>query len=153
MTDYKATLNLPQTGFPMKAGLSQREPARLKEWQQKQLYQKIRETFAGRPKFILHDGPLRQRRYSYRPCGEQDPQGHDRQVPHAGGLRCPYVPGWDCHGLPIELMVEKKVGKAGHKVDAGTFRKKCREYASKQVAGQSPTLCVWACLAIGITPT
>jgi isoleucyl-tRNA synthetase len=137
MTDYKATLNLPQTGFPMKAGLSQREPARLKEWQQKQLYQKIREAFAGRPKFILHDGP---------PYANGDIHiGHavnkilkDMIVKSRtlAGFDAPYVPGWDCHGLPIELMVEKKVGKAGHKVDAGTFRKKCREYASKQVAGQ-----------------
>ncbi|MFT6341351.1 MAG: isoleucyl-tRNA synthetase [Alcanivorax sp.] len=137
MTDYKATLNLPQTDFPMKAGLSQREPARLKEWQQKQLYQKIREAFAGRPKFTLHDGP---------PYANGDIHiGHavnkilkDMIVKSRtlAGFDAPYVPGWDCHGLPIELMVEKKVGKAGHKVDAGTFRKKCREYASKQVNGQ-----------------
>ena len=137
MTDYKATLNLPQTDFPMKAGLSQREPARLKEWQQKQLYQKIREAFAGRPKFILHDGP---------PYANGDIHiGHavnkilkDMIVKSRtlAGFDAPYVPGWDCHGLPIELMVEKKVGKAGHKVDARTFRQKCREYASKQVAGQ-----------------
>ncbi len=137
MTDYKATLNLPQTDFPMKAGLSQREPARLKEWQQKQLYQKIREVFAGRPKFILHDGP---------PYANGDIHiGHavnkilkDMIVKSRtlAGFDAPYVPGWDCHGLPIELMVEKKVGKAGHKVDARTFRQKCREYASKQVAGQ-----------------
>ncbi|MCG8392422.1 MAG: isoleucine--tRNA ligase [Pseudomonadales bacterium] len=137
MTDYKATLNLPHTGFPMKAGLSQREPARLKEWQQKQLYQKIREAFAGRPKFILHDGP---------PYANGDIHiGHavnkilkDMIIKSRtlAGFDAPYVPGWDCHGLPIELMVEKKVGKAGHKVDARTFRKKCREYASKQVNGQ-----------------
>ncbi|MED5388448.1 MAG: isoleucine--tRNA ligase [Pseudomonadota bacterium] len=137
MTDYKATLNLPQTDFPMKAGLSQREPARLNEWQHKQLYQKIRETFAGRPKFILHDGP---------PYANGNIHiGHavnkilkDMIVKSRtlAGFDAPYVPGWDCHGLPIELMVEKKVGKAGHKVDARTFRQKCREYASKQVEGQ-----------------
>ncbi|EKF74485.1 isoleucyl-tRNA synthetase [Alcanivorax hongdengensis A-11-3] len=137
MTDYKATLNLPHTDFPMKAGLSQREPARLKEWQGKQLYQKIRETFAGRPKFILHDGP---------PYANGNIHiGHavnkilkDMIVKSRtlAGFDAPYVPGWDCHGLPIELMVEKKVGKAGHKVDARTFRQKCREYAAKQVDGQ-----------------
>ncbi|MDX1803884.1 MAG: isoleucine--tRNA ligase [Alcanivorax sp.] len=137
MTDYKATLNLPHTDFPMKAGLSQREPARLQEWQGKQLYQKIRETFAGRPKFILHDGP---------PYANGNIHiGHavnkilkDMIVKSRtlAGFDAPYVPGWDCHGLPIELMVEKKVGKAGHKVDARTFRQKCREYAAKQVDGQ-----------------
>ena len=137
MTDYKATLNLPHTDFPMKAGLSQREPARLKEWQEKALYQKIREAFAGRPKFILHDGP---------PYANGNIHiGHavnkilkDMIVKSRtlAGFDAPYVPGWDCHGLPIELMVEKKVGKAGHKVDARTFRQKCREYASKQVEGQ-----------------
>ncbi|MCK0155226.1 isoleucine--tRNA ligase [Alcanivorax sp. S6407] len=137
MTDYKATLNLPHTDFPMKAGLSQREPARLKEWQEKELYQKIRAAFAGRPKFILHDGP---------PYANGNIHiGHavnkilkDMIVKSRtlAGFDAPYVPGWDCHGLPIELMVEKKVGKAGHKVDARTFRQKCREYASKQVEGQ-----------------
>ena len=137
MTDYKATLNLPHTDFPMKAGLSQREPARLKAWQEKELYQKIRTAFAGRPKFILHDGP---------PYANGNIHiGHavnkilkDMIVKSRtlAGFDAPYVPGWDCHGLPIELMVEKKVGKAGHKVDARTFRQKCREYASKQVEGQ-----------------
>ncbi len=137
MTDYKATLNLPHTDFPMKAGLSQREPARLKAWQEKELYQKIRAAFAGRPKFILHDGP---------PYANGNIHiGHavnkilkDMIVKSRtlAGFDAPYVPGWDCHGLPIELMVEKKVGKAGHKVDARTFRQKCREYASKQVEGQ-----------------
>lgn len=138
MTDYKATLNLPHTDFPMKAGLSQREPARLQAWQQNKLYQQIRATFAGRPKFILHDGP---------PYANGNIHiGHavnkilkDMIVKSRtlDGYDAPYVPGWDCHGLPIELMVEKKVGKAGHKVDARTFRQKCRDYAARQVAGQS----------------
>ncbi len=137
MTDYKATLNLPHTDFPMKAGLSQREPKRLDQWQQRDLYRRIREASAGRPKFILHDGP---------------PYANgDIHIGHAvnkilkdiivkartlDGVDAPYVPGWDCHGLPIELKVEQKVGKAGHKVDAATFRKKCREFAAKQVEGQ-----------------
>ena len=138
MTDYKATLNLPHTDFPMKAGLSQREPKRLDQWQQRDLYRRIREASAGRPKFILHDGP---------------PYANgDIHIGHAvnkilkdiivkartlDGFDAPYVPGWDCHGLPIELKVEQKVGKAGHKVDAATFRQKCREFAAKQVDGQT----------------
>ncbi len=137
MTDYKATLNLPQTAFPMKASLAQREPERLKQWQAMDLYGRIREAFAGRPKFILHDGP---------------PYANgELHVGHAvnkilkdmivksrtlAGYDAPYVPGWDCHGLPIELNVEKKVGKPGHKVSAAEFRERCRAYARQQIDGQ-----------------
>ena len=137
MSDYKATLNLPATAFPMKAGLPQQEPKRLAEWKEKNLYKKIRQQAAGRPKFILHDGP---------PYANGDIHiGHavnkvlkDMIVKSRGlsGFDAPYVPGWDCHGLPIEHKVEQKIGKAGHKVDAKTFRDECRKYAANQVAGQ-----------------
>jgi len=137
MTDYKATLNLPNTEFAMKANLAQREPEMLKQWQVHNLYQQIRTARAGREQFILHDGP---------------PYANgDIHIGHAvnkilkdiivksktlSGFDAPYVPGWDCHGLPIEHNVEKKIGKAGDKVDVKSFREKCREYAAKQVAGQ-----------------
>ncbi len=137
MSKYKDTLNLPETAFPMKASLAQREPQRLKQWQDTGLYERIRETCAGRPKFILHDGP---------------PYANgDLHVGHAvnkilkdvivksrtlDGFDAPYVPGWDCHGLPIELNVEKKVGKPGGKVTPTEFRQKCRDYASRQIDGQ-----------------
>jgi len=137
MTDYKATLNLPHTEFPMRAGLAQREPEQLAQWQQQGLYQRIREHSAGRPKYILHDGP---------------PYANgDIHIGHAvnkvlkdiiiksrtlSGFDAPYVPGWDCHGLPIEHRVEQKVGKAGHKVSVEEFRSECRAYAAKQVDGQ-----------------
>ncbi|WP_373097389.1 isoleucine--tRNA ligase [Zhongshania sp.] len=137
MSEYKHTLNLPETSFAMKANLAQREPGMLKRWQDEDVYQQIRDARAGRQKFVLHDGP---------------PYANgDIHIGHAvnkilkdiivksktlSGFDAPYVPGWDCHGLPIELNVEKKVGKAGHKVDAATFREKCREYAYKQVNGQ-----------------
>jgi isoleucyl-tRNA synthetase len=137
MSDYKDTLNLPKTAFPMKASLAQREPQRLKQWQAMGLYEKIREVSAGRPKFVLHDGP---------PYANGDLHlGHavnkilkDIIVKSRtlDGYDAPYVPGWDCHGLPIELNVEKKVGKPGHKVSAAEFRQKCREYATRQVDGQ-----------------
>ncbi|ORU91515.1 MAG: isoleucine--tRNA ligase [Cycloclasticus sp. symbiont of Bathymodiolus heckerae] len=135
--DYKTTLNLPQTSFPMKGNLANREPVALKRWQDIGLYQKIRDKFAGKPQFILHDGPP----YANGPI----------HIGHAvnkvlkdmiiksktlQGFDSPYVPGWDCHGLPIELMVEKKIGKAGVKVTAAEFRKACRTYATKQVAMQ-----------------
>ena len=137
MTDYKDTLNLPATDFPMRGNLAKREPDMLKQWQEKNLYQKIRNACEGRPKFILHDGP---------------PYANGNiHIGHAvnkvlkdiiiksrtlDGFDAPYIPGWDCHGLPIELNVEKKVGKPGQKVDARTFRDKCREYARTQVNGQ-----------------
>ncbi|MBP1149397.1 isoleucine--tRNA ligase [Methylocaldum sp. RMAD-M] len=133
-TDYKSTLNLPSTDFPMKANLPQREPEQLERWRSMDLYRKIRETFRGRPKFILHDGP---------PYANGEIHiGHavnkvlkDIIVKSKGlnGFDAPYVPGWDCHGLPIELMVEKKIGKAGVQVNASDFRKACRTYAAEQV--------------------
>ncbi len=137
MTDYKATLNLPNTSFPMKANLSQREPQILKKWQQNKVYESIRAARNGRDQFILHDGP---------------PYANGNiHIGHAvnkilkdiivksktlSGFDAPYVPGWDCHGLPIEHQVEKKIGKAGQKVDVKTFREKCRAFANKQVDGQ-----------------
>ncbi len=137
MTDYKHTLNLPNTGFPMKANLAQREPQAVTQWEEIDLYAQLRTRAHGRPKFILHDGP---------PYANGDIHiGHavnkilkDIIVKSQGlnGFDAPYVPGWDCHGLPIELQVEKKIGKAGSKVDKAAFRKACREYALKQVEGQ-----------------
>lgn len=137
MADYKDTLNLPKTAFSMKANLANREPNFLKAWYAMDLYGKLRAARAGREKFILHDGP---------PYANGDIHiGHavnkvlkDIIVKSKSmeGFDTPYVPGWDCHGLPIELMVEKKIGKAGQKVDAPTFRQACRDYAGKQVDKQ-----------------
>lgn len=137
MTDYKASLNLPKTDFPMKANLANREPEFLKRWQDIDLYQQLRTLRLGREKFILHDGP---------PYANGDIHiGHSVnkilkdiivKSKTLSGFDSPYVPGWDCHGLPIELKVEKKVGKVGQKVDAATFRKECRQYAQKQIEGQ-----------------
>ncbi|MFT5312176.1 MAG: isoleucyl-tRNA synthetase [Paraglaciecola sp.] len=137
MSDYKHTLNLPKTEFPMRGNLAQKEPKMLKEWTEKQLYHKIRAAKKGKPPFILHDGP---------------PYANgDIHIGHAvnkilkdvivksktlADFDAPYVPGWDCHGLPIELMVEKKVGKPGKKVTAAEFRQKCRDYAERQIEGQ-----------------
>ncbi|MGM0633626.1 MAG: isoleucine--tRNA ligase, partial [Pseudomonadota bacterium] len=137
MSDYKQTLNLPKTDFPMKASLAQREPERLKRWQKTELYQRIQKNSAGRPRFILHDGP---------PYANGDLHlGHavnkilkDIIVKSRtlDGFDAPYVPGWDCHGLPIEHNVEKKKGKAGHKISHAEFRKACRAYAERQVENQ-----------------
>ena len=137
MTDYKATLNLPKTAFPMKANLAQREPEMLKKWQKANLYQQIQAASQGLDTFILHDGP---------PYANGDiHMGHSvnkilkdiiLKSKRLSGYAAPYVPGWDCHGLPIEHNVEKKIGKAGSKVPYDKFRAKCREYAGKQVKGQ-----------------
>jgi isoleucyl-tRNA synthetase len=135
--DYKSTLNLPRTDFPMKANLPGREPEWLKRWAEADLYGQIRKARAGKPRYILQDGP---------PYANGDIHlGHavnkvlkDIVVKSHSmdGFDAPYVPGWDCHGLPIELQVEKKVGKAGQKVDAKTFRAACREYAKEQISRQ-----------------
>ncbi len=136
--DYKATLNLPETAFAMKANLPQREPTFLAQWQQMDLYKTQREICAGRPKFILHDGP---------PYANGDIHiGHvvnkvlkDIIVKSRtlAGFDAPYVPGWDCHGLPIEHVVEKKQGKVGDKLSAAEFRQACRAFALTQVETQS----------------
>lgn len=137
MNDYKKTLNLPQTDFPMKANLATRELDVLKRWQEINLYKKLRDQGRGRSKYILHDGP---------PYANGDIHlGHavnkilkDIVVKSRtlNGLDAPYVPGWDCHGLPIEHAVEKKIGKAGVQVEPAQFRQACREYARVQVAKQ-----------------
>ncbi len=137
MADYKPTLNLPKTKFPMKANLANREPNMVKRWQEEDIYGKLRQARQGAEKFILHDGP------PY--ANGQIHIGHavnkvlkDIIVKSKtmSGFDAPYVPGWDCHGLPIELQVEKKVGKAGHKVEAPAFRQACRKYAQGQVDQQ-----------------
>ena len=137
MSDYKSTLNLPATKFAMKANLANREGGFLKKWQDDDLYAQIRAHNQGKPQFTLHDGP---------------PYANgDIHIGHAvnkvlkdiivkskslSGFDSPFVPGWDCHGLPIELNVEKKKGKVGVKIDANTFRAECRKYADTQVAKQ-----------------
>ena len=134
MTDYKQTLNLLDTTFPMRANLASRELEMLRAWQQKNLYQKIRAASRGRPKFVLHDGP---------------PYANgDIHIGHAvnkilkdiviksktlSGFDAPYIPGWDCHGLPIEHQIEKKHGKH---LPADKVRELCRAFAQQQVERQ-----------------
>ena len=135
--DYKATLNLPKTDFPMKANLPQREPELLASWEQERLYEQIQEAGKGRPLYVLHDGP---------------PYANGRiHIGHAlnkilkdiviksktmAGYQVPYVPGWDCHGLPIEHQVLKELGDKKKTLDTPAIRKLCREYAEKFYAVQ-----------------
>ncbi|MDH5543283.1 MAG: isoleucine--tRNA ligase [Nitrospinota bacterium] len=133
--DYKDTLNLPQTDFPMKAGLATLEPRLLEEWAD--MYQKIRKARTGAPKYILHDGP---------PYANGDIHtGHALnkilkdmivKIKTMQGFDAPYVPGWDCHGLPIELQVDKKLGKKKGEISRSEKRKLCRDYASEFVDKQ-----------------
>ena len=134
MADYRKTLNLPDTPFPMRGDLPKREPGWIADWQQRKLYQRIRKASAGRPKFVLHDGP---------------PYANGSlHIGHAlnkilkdiivrsktlAGFDAPYVPGWDCHGLPIEHKVEVTHGK---NLPADKVRELCRAYAAEQIEGQ-----------------
>ncbi len=137
MTDYKRTLNLPQTNFPMKADLAKREPEMLQHWENLQIYQKQRQLRKNHKKFVLHDGP---------------PYANGRiHIGHAlnkilkdmvnkskalSGYDTPYVPGWDCHGLPIELNVEKIFEQEKKQIRSDVFIQACREYAQSQMAIQ-----------------
>ncbi|MEO7066241.1 MAG: isoleucine--tRNA ligase [Rhodanobacter sp.] len=136
--DYKSTINLPRTDFPMRGDLPKREPGWLAQWDKVDRYAQIQQRAADRDKvFVLHDGP---------PYANGSIHiGHavnkilkDMTVKSKllSGYRAPYVPGWDCHGLPIEIAVEKKFGKPGVKLNAAEFRQKCREYAAEQVDTQ-----------------
>jgi isoleucyl-tRNA synthetase len=134
MAEYKDTLNLPETSFPMKANLAAREPMRLTAWQSNNLYEQIRQRRHGKARFILHDGPPYANGHLH--CGHalnkilKDIIVKSKTL---SGFDAPFVPGWDCHGLPIELNVEKKVGKAGMKISVEAFRIKCRDYAASQI--------------------
>ena len=134
MAEYKDTLNLPNTSFPMKASLAQREPQMLADWVTKGVYEKIRTARAGAKRFILHDGPPYANGHLH--CGHALNKILKDIIIKSktfSGYDAPFVPGWDCHGLPVELNVEKKIGKAGNKVSANEFRKHCRDYAASQI--------------------
>jgi isoleucyl-tRNA synthetase len=131
---YKATIHLPATEFPMRGDLPKREPETLKRWQHEGLYAQLRAHVKGRPSFVLHDGP------PYANGAIHLGHAVNKVLKDAvvkskllAGFDAPYVPGWDCHGLPIEIAIEKKWGKVGDKLDAAEFRAKCREYANAQI--------------------
>src|SRR5678815_5049026 len=137
MPEWKDTVNLPRTGFPMNANLQTAETEAIARWDAMDLYGTLREQRRGAPKFVLHDGP---------------PYANGNiHIGHAlnkvlkdfvvksrsmAGFDAPYVPGWDCHGLPIELNVEKELGAAAKQKSIGDFRRACREYAERFVGVQ-----------------
>jgi len=133
-TDLKKTVNLPQTGFPMKANLSQLEPKLLEQWEKSGIYEQIRQARLGRPTYILHDGP---------PYANGNIHlGHAFnkllkdfivKLKTMEGYDSPYVPGWDCHGLPIEIKVDGQLGSKKAGMTAAQIRAACRKYAEKYV--------------------
>ncbi len=135
--DYKNTLNLPQTDFPMQGKLPSREPLWLELWQRLDLYQKLLTTRAQAPSFLLHDGPPYANGHIH--IGHavnkilKDIINKSRLLE---GMRVPFVPGWDCHGLPIEIQVEKSQGRPGIELSPRAFREACRVYAAQQIEGQ-----------------
>ncbi|MGD9842745.1 MAG: isoleucine--tRNA ligase, partial [Steroidobacteraceae bacterium] len=135
--DYKQTLNLPSTDFPMKGDLARREPEMLKRWQDGRIYQKLRAVAKGRPQFILADGPPYANGAIH--LGHainkvlKDIVVKSRTL---DGFDAPFIPGWDCHGLPIEHQIEKARGKEVKLLEPRVFRQACREYAAEQVNGQ-----------------
>lgn len=134
MTDYKNTLNLPKTDFPMKANLPAREPDILAHWHSIDLSKKQLEIGKDRPKFILHDGPPYANGSIHLGTAlNKILKDMVLKSKTLSGYSTPFVPGWDCHGLPIELFVEKKVGKAGINLSHKEFRQACREFAASQV--------------------
>jgi isoleucyl-tRNA synthetase len=136
-TDYKPTLNLPQTKFPMKADLPKREPAFIEEWRDLDIYQLIRKNCLGKPKYILHDGP---------PYANGDIHiGHALnktlkdivvKFKTMQGFDSAYVPGWDCHGLPVEHQLFKELGITKYQISQVEFRKKAYDYAMSFVTRQ-----------------
>ena len=136
---YKATIHLPATDFPMRGDLPKREPATLARWESEGLYAQVRSAAKGRPAWVFHDGP------PYANGAIHLGHAVNKVLKDAvvksrllAGYDAPFVPGWDCHGLPIELVVEKKFGKVGSKqgdgvLDAAQFRARCREYAQQQI--------------------
>ncbi len=135
--DYKATLNLPKTDFPMHGKLPEREPQTLARWEEMQVYYRLLESRQAAPVFILHDGPpYANGRIHIGHAVNKILKDIINKSRLAGGYRVPYVPGWDCHGLPIEIQVEKEVGRPGEKISAQAFRNACRAYADSQVASQ-----------------
>ncbi len=152
--EYKQTMNLPKTGFPMRAGLSKSEPKRLKDWQDNKVYEQVLKKNEGHKKFVLHDGPP----YANGPI----------HIGHAmnkiskdminrywmmQGYEVPYVPGWDCHGQPIEHKVEEKLGtEKFNQTSTAKNRELRNKFAVENIELQKAAFVAWACSATGTTP-
>ncbi|MDE7169239.1 MAG: class I tRNA ligase family protein, partial [Mucispirillum sp.] len=134
MTDYKNTLNLPKTDFPMKANLAEQEPERLKKWENEKVYDKIQNARIGCEKFILHDGPpYANGNIHIGTALNKILKDFVIKIKTGMGYQSPYIPGWDCHGLPIELKVDQELGEKKKNMTTAQIRKVCRNYAGKYI--------------------
>src|SRR5215510_9191936 len=138
MPEWKDTVNLPRTDFPMKANLPKSEPETLARWQSINLYRKIREARAGAPKFVLHDGP------PYANGNIHMGTAMNKILKELviksrsmAGFDAPYIPGYDCHGLPIELKVDRELGPKKREMSVADFRRACRAYATRFIGVMS----------------
>ncbi|MFZ5760774.1 MAG: isoleucine--tRNA ligase [Thermodesulfobacteriota bacterium] len=135
--DYRATLNLPKTDFQMKANLAQKEPELLKEWEKAEVYRQVQEATAGRPLYLLHDGPPYANGFIHLGTAfNKVLKDIILKSKRLAGYHCPYIPGWDCHGLPIELNVDKELGAKKKDIPVLSFRNACRRYAQKWIDKQ-----------------
>src|SRR5688500_3179315 len=134
MADWKDTLNLPRTDFPMKANLQAAEPQALARWAEMRLYDRIREARRGRPKFVLHDGPpYANGQIHLGTALNKILKDFVVKAKTMAGFDSPYVPGYDCHGLPIELKVDRELGPKKRDLSVADFRRACRKYAAEYV--------------------
>ncbi len=132
--DLKTTVNLPKTDFPLKGNLSQNEPLRLQKWDAMNIYEKLREARKGKPLFVLHDGPpYANGNIHIGHALNKNVKDFVMKSRSMMGYWTPYIPGWDCHGLPIEHKVEEELKKAKQEFDRISIRKAAREYAAKYV--------------------
>lgn len=135
--DYRATLNLPQTDFKMKANLAQNEPLLLAQWEEEQLYARMQEECSGRPLYVLHDGPPYANGHIHMGTAfNKVLKDIILKSKRMAGFCCPYVPGWDCHGLPIEHQVDKELGPRKKSMDKLGIRQECRKFATKWIKSQ-----------------
>src|SRR5262245_4383794 len=128
--DYKNTLNLPKTDFPMRGNLPQREPEMVARWDAMSLYEKLRAQNADKPKYVLHDGPPYANGHVH--LGTALNKIIKDMVVKSkllAGFDAPYVPGWDCHGMPIEHQVVKELGSKAREMSRLDIRRRCRDYA------------------------
>jgi len=149
----KSTLNLPQTAFPMKANLPVNEPLRLQQWQDSDLYAQIRAARAGSPRYILHDGPpYANGAIHLGHALNKTLKDFVVKTKTMAGFDAPYVPGWDCHGLPIEIKVDEQLGRKKLQMDPLAVRRACREYAQKYLNLQREQFIRLGCFGRWATP-
>src|SRR5215510_14218915 len=130
--DLKTTVNLPETPFPLKGNLAQNEPARLKKWEEMDVYERLREARAGRPLYVLHDGPpYANGRIHLGTALNKILKDFCVKSRSMMGYWTPYIPGWDCHGLPIEIQVSRELGEQVRSMSKLELRKRCRAEAEK----------------------